>query len=129
MPIKKEGAKSVGRSIWTISDRTGFAERTTIRHLKRAGVKKKLRIEYLEEYNGDYEDFKKLQLAFENEGKVLFSNEYYGEKVSVVIQKSNFYKFTGIEKYSIKNPIQQKQIRGCSVLTKRQNTHHSTGRK
>lgn len=113
---KKSKNQIVGRSIEKISQRTGFTERTVIRHLKKSRLKRKRQEVYIQNNEGEYPTYKSVREAMrvdnitnlknyiENAGKIRLEKQN-NDTFKFKIRKPNLYLFTGIEQFSKKNPV------------------------
>ncbi len=117
LPIyKKNRRDKVGRSFKTIAKRSGFSERTVIRHLNFIGVKKKKQSDYVQDYNHKFAIYDSIKEAHQNYCNInnydklhhkIFIEEQLRGRYAFKQQLHNFYKFTGMESICFKNPIHQ----------------------
>jgi len=131
LPIRKKNKRDkVGRSFSLISKKTGFSDRTVIRHLKFIGVRRKKQSEYVENCDNKFAIYNSFEEATQNYGNIknydilhhkIFLEKQQGGRVAFKEQLPNFYKFTGIEITYLKNPIHQ--LWGRSAQAKSKSTH------
>ena len=116
LPLYKKNKRDiVGRSFDKISERTGFNRRTVIIHLKKAHARPKKQFKFAEKESGGYAIYKNFaeanqtenMLDIKNFDNILYKLKFkpgYQDKCLVMIQQPNRYNFTGIAKFSTKNP-------------------------